>query len=78
MTVQAIKALLDATPSRPLQLVTASGQKFRVKHPDFITFSPAGRTCNVYADDGEYYVTLDVFTITEVEPEKRTPSRRRR
>ncbi len=78
MTVAAIKALLDATPFTPFSMVTASGKSYRVKHPDFVNFSPAGRTCNAYADDGEYYTTLDVFTITELVPEKRGASRRRK
>ena len=78
MTVTAIKAHLDATPFMPFALETASGKSFRVKHPDFVNFSPAGRTCNVYGDDGEYFTTLDVFTITEIVPEKRPASRRRK
>ena len=78
MTVTAIKAHLDAAPFQPFALVTASGKNYRVKHPDFVTFSPAGRTCNVYGNDGEYFTTLDVLTITEVVPEKRANSRRRK
>lgn len=77
MTVTAIKAHLDAAPFNPFQLVTASGKSYRVKHPDFLTFSPAGRTCNVYGDDGEYFTTLDVFTVSEVVPAKRGATRRR-
>ena len=76
MTLQALRAHLDSTPFAPLLLVTASGKSYRVKHPDFVTFSPAGRTCNVYRDDGEYFTTLDVLTITEVVPERRGTSRR--
>ena len=78
MTVTAIKAHLDATPFAPFDLITASGKSYQVKHPDFVTFSPAGRTCNVYGDDGEYFTTLDVFTITELVPAKRGSSRRRK
>ena len=78
MTVQAIKAHLDTGPFVPFSLVTASGKSYRVKHPDFVTFSPAGRTCNVYADDGEYFTTVDVLTITEVLPEKPSRPRRRK
>lgn len=78
MTVTAIKAHLDSAPFRPFALVTASGNSYRVKHPDFVTFSPAGRTCNVYGDDGEYFTTLDVFTVTELLPEKRSTGRRRK
>ena len=78
MTVTVIKAHLDTMPFVPFELVTASGKSYRVKHPDFVTFSPAGRTCNVYGDDGEYFTTLDVFTIAELAPDKRKTSRRRK
>lgn len=78
MTVTAIKSHLNADPFRPFDLVTASGKSYHVKHPDFVTFSPAGRTCNVYGDDGEYFSTLDVFTITEVLPVKGKGGRSRK
>jgi hypothetical protein len=78
VTVTAIKAHLDANPFIPFNLVTASGKSYRVNHPDFITFSPAGRTCNVYGEDGEYFTTIDVFTVTELVPEKRGTGRRRK
>jgi len=78
MTVQALKAHLNTAPFVPLELITASGKSYRVKHPDFVTFSPAGRTCNVYGDDGEYFTTLDVLTVTEVVPEKPRAGRRRK
>jgi len=76
MTVQAIKARLEETPFAPFVLIIASGKSYRVKHPDFVTFSPSGRTCNVYASDGEYYTTLDVLTVTELQPERRGERRR--
>jgi hypothetical protein len=54
--------------------MTAAGKSYRVPHPDFVTFSPTGRTCNVYGE-GDYFTTLDVFTITEILPVK--PVKRR-
>jgi hypothetical protein len=65
MTVQAIQNFLHATPFQPFTLVTASGQSFRVPHPDYVTFSPARRTALVYSDD-ERFDVLDVLTITEI------------
>jgi hypothetical protein len=74
MTVNAIRQYLDASPFKPVNLITSSGKSYLVPHPDFLTFSPAGRTCNVYAADGEYFTALDVLTITEVAPVKRRPA----
>ena len=78
MTVQAIEVFLDARPFRSFQLVTASGESYTVPHPDFLHFSPSRRTCNVYAKDGEYFSTLDILTITDIQPNGRTKPRRHR
>ena len=71
MTVEAIKSHLDTSPFVPFALVTAPGKSYKIRHPDFVTFSPAGRTCNVYGDDGEYFTMLDVSAVTEVQQERR-------
>ena len=78
MTVQAIRHFMAASPFAPVNLITASGKSYLVPHPDFLTFSPAGRTCNVYAEDGEYFTALDVFTITEIVPARRPASRKKK
>jgi hypothetical protein len=61
VTVAAIEAFLSNGPFRPFCLVTASGESYKIPHPEFVTFSSSRRTCNVYADDGEFLSTLDVF-----------------
>ena len=78
MTVQGIQAYLVASPFAPINLITSSGKSYLVPHPDFLTFSPTGRTCHVYAADGESYTTLDVLTITEVAPVKRAAARKKK
>jgi hypothetical protein len=78
VTVQAIEVFLDTRPFRSFQLVTASGETYPVPHPDFLTFSPSRRTCNVYASDGEYFSTLDVLTITDIQPNGRSRAKPRR
>ena len=69
---------MEASPYRPVNLITSSGKSYLVPHPDFLTFSPTGRICHVYADDGEYYSTLDVPTITEIAPAKRAAARKKK
>jgi hypothetical protein len=78
MTFQAIDTFLQARPFRSLKLVTASGEVYTVPHPEFMTFSPSKRTCNVYAKDGEFFSTLDVFTITDIQPNGRSRKKLRR
>jgi len=77
VTVTAIEAFLDKRLFRPFYLVTASGESYKVPHPEFLTFSPSRRTCNVYAADGDYFSTLDVLTITDIQPDGRRRVRRR-
>jgi hypothetical protein len=78
VTVEAIEAFLHAKPFRPFRLITASGERCTVLHPDFLHFSPRRRTCNVYAADGEFFSTLDVLTITDVQPNGHAKRARRR
>jgi hypothetical protein len=78
MTVDAIRAQLEKTPFRPINLITSSGKSYLVPHPELLMFSPGGRTCLVFAGNGEYYSTLDVLTITEVVPAKRRPAARKK
>lgn len=63
-----------ASPYIPVDLITSSRKSYHVPHPDFLTFSPSGRTCHAYAANGESFTTLDVLTITEVVPVKRRPT----
>ncbi len=78
MTSDAIRNRLDTVPFTPFHLITSSGKSYLVPHPDFVTFSPTGRTCLVYADNGEYATTLGVLTITEIAPVKRRARAKRK
>jgi hypothetical protein len=53
VTVAAIEAFLNKQPFRAFYLVAALGESHKIPHPEFLTFSPSRRTCNVYAEDGE-------------------------
>ena len=79
MTMEAIRSYLETSPFTPINLITSSGKSYLVPHPDFLNFSPTGRTCYVYPRYGEFYTTLDVLTITEVAPAKlRAPGKEKR
>jgi hypothetical protein len=77
MTTVSIKTHLHAAPFAPFEIVTSSGNRHAVKHPDFVAFSPSGETCLVFADDGEFFTTVSVQNLTEIRPLKRSSSRRK-
>jgi hypothetical protein len=73
VTIEEIRSHLEIAPFAPFNIVTAAGKSHLVPHPDFLTFSPTGRSCNVYAGDGEFFTTLDLLTITAIKPAKLRP-----
>ena len=77
MTVEALRHYLEATPFTAFRLITASGKKHYIPGPGFLHCSPSGKTCNVYAKDGESFATLDVGLITEIVPDKRAAKRKK-
>ena len=72
MTAKAILDFLNAAPFRPFTLVTASGEKYNVPHPDYVTFTPSRRVALVYRDE-ELFSALDVLTITDIQPGGQRP-----
>ena len=77
MTVKAILDFLNAAPFRPFTLITASGEKYHVPHPDYVTFTPSRRVALVFRDE-ELFSALDVLTITDIQPGGRASGNRRR
>jgi hypothetical protein len=66
MTVEQLNNVHHARPFKPFTIRMADGRSFLVKHPDFISRSPSGRTVIVHNDDDSYNV-LDVLLMTELE-----------
>lgn len=66
MTVEQLKSVQLAQPFRPFTLHMGDGRAFCVKHPDFISRSPSGRTVIVYGEDDSFSI-LDMLLVTEVE-----------
>jgi len=77
MTPEAVCHYLEATPFVAFRLVTAAGRKHYVPGPGYLHFSPSEKTANVYAKDGETFVTLDVSLIAEIIPDKRPAKRKK-
>ena len=66
MTVDQLRAVLRAQPFRPFTIHMADGRSFLVRHPDFISHSPSGRTLIVYGND-ESFSILDLLLASELE-----------
>ena len=66
MTVEQLKNVLQAQPFRPITIHMGDGRVFFVKHRDFISRSPSGRTLIVHSDDDSFSV-LDMLLVTELE-----------
>jgi hypothetical protein len=66
MAPDRIKKIINAVPFRPFTVELGSGKRVPVKHADYVSLSPAGRTLIVYDDDDGMEI-LDVFLITSID-----------
>lgn len=66
MTIDQFKNVLHAAPFRPFTIHMGDGRVFLVKHRDFVSRSPSGRTVIVHTDDDRFSV-LDLLLVTELE-----------
>ena len=78
MTSDRIKELYAAEPFRPFTLHLADGSTARVISPEFMMFTPGGRTIVVSkADDGAVEI-IDLLLVTKVSVGGANGSKRRR
>ncbi|HEX8296355.1 MAG TPA: hypothetical protein VF593_08655 [Chthoniobacteraceae bacterium] len=73
MAADRIRNLLTATPFHPFTVELGSGKRVLVRHPDYASLSPAGRTL-VVQDTEENMEIIDVFLITNASLEKVNPA----
>lgn len=66
MTVEKLKEVLNAQPFRPFTIHMGDGRVFFMKHRDFISRSPSGRTVIVHSEDDSFSI-LDLLLVTELE-----------
>lgn len=66
MTVEQLRNVHRAQPFRPFTIHMGDGRAFLVRHPDFLSHSPSGRTVIVHQDD-ESFSVLDLLLVTELE-----------
>lgn len=73
MTVEQLRSMRDASPFRPCVIHLADGREYRVRHRDYVSISPGGRTIIVYQDD-EAFSILDLLLVTELTVDAPTSS----
>lgn len=66
MTIQEIQRLRSATPFEPFRVLTADGQGYDVRHPEYIGQTPSGRLITIGLDD-DSTVTLDLLLVTAIQ-----------
>jgi hypothetical protein len=77
MTSERIKELHDARPFKPFAIRMADGRSVRVRHPEFLSRSPSGRTIQVFeSDERAHYIDVLLVTEREVGNGARPRSRR--
>jgi len=77
MNAESLRSLLRSEPFVPVKLVTSSGRKHEVHHPDYLLLSPGGASCFYFHKDGEAFSVIDVASISEVLPLKKRQARRK-
>jgi hypothetical protein len=72
MTIEQLRNLHHAQPFRPFTIHLADGRNLEVPHPDFLSYSPSGRTIVVHHADDTFSI-LDVLLVTELEQHPLVP-----
>jgi hypothetical protein len=76
MTIEQLRSAYQASPFRPFTIHLADGRSFQIRHRDYLSHSPSGRTIIVYGDDDNFSV-LDLLLVTELEVHPGPQKRRR-
>jgi hypothetical protein len=66
MTIDQLNEAMHGNPFRPFTIRMADGRSFEVRHRDFISRSPSGRTVAVHGE-GDSFRVLDLLLMTELE-----------
>lgn len=77
MTAQELRTVHRAQPFRPFFLKLADGSRIPVRHPEFLSLSPSGRTIHVYQPDDSSEV-IDLFLVLSLELKNGKTGRRKK
>jgi hypothetical protein len=56
MIVESLRDLTHAVPFKPYVVRMASGEKYKVMHPDFISISPRGTQVVLFDETGQMHM----------------------
>ena len=73
MNIRELKDAYKAAPFQPFDIVLTNGRTVRVAHPEFMAFSPRGRTVVVYDEEGLERIDIPLINSLKI-PER--PARR--
>jgi hypothetical protein len=76
MTIEQLRELHQARPFQPFDIHLADGRTLTVRHPEFLSHTPAGRTIAV-SDTDETIEIVDLLLVVSLKPRRQPPTRRR-
>ena len=65
MTIEQLRVAHQTRPFRPFTIHMADGRSFPIRHNEFLSHSPSGRTVIVHHPDDSYAI-LDLLLMTEL------------
>ncbi|HEV2295726.1 MAG TPA: hypothetical protein VGR35_17900 [Tepidisphaeraceae bacterium] len=66
MTTDQLRNVWKAEPFRPFVIHLADGRQVEVRHPEFLSRSPSGRSIIVYQADESFNV-INLLLVTDLE-----------
>ena len=66
MTIERPREFIIARPFRPFIVHTADGRRLEVRSPEFVSYSPSGRTMALHTPDDHLHV-LDLLLVSGFE-----------
>ena len=76
MTIERLRKMYQARPFHPFDIHLADGRSLPVASPEFLAFTPPGRTIGVGLEDGTIEV-VDLLLVTTLKPRGNGRGRRR-
>jgi hypothetical protein len=77
MTIEQMRRLYQARPFRPFVVHLADGHEIPVVSPEFISFSPSGRTVIIHHGKDAFDI-VDLLLVTSLKVQDKEDTRRRR
>jgi hypothetical protein len=81
MTLQGFHRLLRTRPFQPFRVITSSGERYEVRHPEMAFLTRTSLVLGLAPDaegTAEDWTMISLLHVSAVEPLKQQPRRRRR